>query len=867
VSISFDAALRLYLLSTCNKFNKDLVDWFLAQSPRIETQANIRTDLGKAMQKDRKDNKPFKYRTHDGIDFFNIRYPHNALDQPEWNHDPGSRFPFEVYLHEVGTTGFTQSGNSQWVYDIDSVFGHGKGLTDDRIAEIDKAVESVDYAAIRRSTSGKGRHIYIRASGIQLANHVEHAALGRALLGNLCLDAGLDFGHDVDVCGGNAWFSSRRATIDNRGFELLKPATRDLTPADFPPNWRDHLDVVRKKRSRVRVLGADDNQCAEWSQNVVMDDTHKRILEEYKKTGYVLNYNPDLKMWHGHTAALKKVFKTLELKGFFDTDTKDTDPTEPNCYWFLRPNGALFVVRLNSQQEHWSWDHCDTEGKEACCLFNVPIDLRMACKAVKGVYMGDAGCTCHTLEQASHFAQLFGFALPSLANDRPINFKYVDGHTIAAETAQVKGEVVTGWGLGYRKLVVTFEAEQRLIKHDYDSVARHVVAEKGNAGWFLKTNSGDWNCEPKDTVGNRVCAKFGISPKMLPFVMGEIAANPYLLVNEPYMAEFLPGRKMNKFGALFSIAPTHGGNHPTYDKILRHIGRGLDNAVKQDEWCEQNGITTGYDFLLLWCAILVKMPRQHLPMLYLYSRERDNGKSALHKALGLLFSRGYVSGVMALNEKFNKMLAGATLVFLDEEKISAASAQKVKLYVDADRIEMRLMRQDAFMFDNFSHWLASYNFTDGVYCEDGDERLIFIEVPTLYDEDKLDWKTKMLPALETERADFLGTLMDTELPPSGGRLYLPVLSTELKDKVMQANQVNTPCDRQELLAKVVEKINAMKHFSGPSKDLVALLGSGSWDHSRNHLRRYLREIVPELTKKNIKADLSDIRRIVLELAV
>src|SRR3990172_3704798 len=123
----------------------------------------------------------------------------------------------------------------------------------------------------------------------------------------------------------------------------------------------------------------------------------------------------------------------------------------------------------------------------------------------------------------------------------------------------------------------------------------------------------------------------------------------------------------------------------------------------------------------------------------------------------------------------------------------------------------------------------------------------------------------MLPALKSERADFLGTLMDTELPPSGDRLYLPVLSTELKESVMAANRTNTPCDRKELLAKVVEKITG--RFSGPSKDLVELLGPGSWDHSRNHLRRYLREIEPDLTKSNIRADLSDSRLITLELAV
>jgi hypothetical protein len=253
-------------------------------------------------------------------------------------------------------------------------------------------------------------------------------------------------------------------------------------------------------------------------------------------------------------------------------------------------------------------------------------------------------------------------------------------------------------------------------------------------------------------------------------------------------------------------------------------------------------------------------------MLYFYSPERDNGKSAFYRALGLLFTRGFVEGVRALNEKFNKLLAGAVLVYVDEERVSRESAQKVKLYIDADEMTMRLMRTDSFMFTNYTHWIGSYNFTDGVCVEDGDERVIMIQVPTLYNEEKIPWKAVMLPALQEEKADFLGTLTDLEVPPSAGRLYLPVLSTPLKETVMADNRTNTTCDRKELLDRVVAKITECKRFSGPSKDLVKTLGSGSWDGSRNHLRRYLREIGPALTEKNIKADLSDNRLIVLQLA-
>ena len=40
---------RQYLLATRNQYNKDLVDWVLQELPHVELQVNVRTDIGKAM--------------------------------------------------------------------------------------------------------------------------------------------------------------------------------------------------------------------------------------------------------------------------------------------------------------------------------------------------------------------------------------------------------------------------------------------------------------------------------------------------------------------------------------------------------------------------------------------------------------------------------------------------------------------------------------------------------------------------------------------------------------------------------------------------------------------------------------------------
>ena len=233
--------------------------------------------------------------------------------------------------------------------------------------------------------------------------------------------------------------------------------------------------------------------------------------------------------------------------------------------------------------------------------------------------------------------------------------------------------------------------------------------------------------------------------------------------------------------AQLAVAPTYGGNHPHYDRILRHIGAGLDDAVRNDPWCQEHGITEGRQYLQVWCALLFREPKQHLPMLYLFSQARDNGKSVLHKGLGLMFKAGYVEGTKALNEKFNKLLAGAVLVYLDEEKVSSEAGEKVKKYIEADNIILRLMRTDGFMYPNFS--LLGCRLQLCQRCSGRGRRRTYHNdrSPDVIRRGQVGLEVDDAAGVMAERTDFLGTLMTTELPPSGGRLYLPVLSTALKE--------------------------------------------------------------------------------------
>ena len=877
VSKTFSAELRQFVDTNRSEFNTDLIDAFLEEAPWIEVQVNVRTDLGKSRQRDytapNGKQKTFTCRVHEGAEFYPIRYPHGSMDNPDWDTDPGLRYPLAAYVEEIGTTWFAKSGSRRVVYDVDAAFGHKNGgLTEAELRKIHEVCKPIEYIEMRRSTSGRGLHLHLLLSGIKVENHTQHAAIARCLLAKICEDAGLEFSSQIDCMGGNIWFWSRRATHENRGFECLKRASRVITPDDLPANWQEHVAVVARRRSRIRVLGWPEDEESGFAElastftRVPMDDEHKRIFGAYAKTGFSLVPNPDFGCWYMHTVGLAKVHESLGLKGHFDTQSKGNDPGTPNCYVFLRPRGVLFVALFKSQNECPSWG--TTEKGERCCYYNSPLDLHTACEIVGGIWKGSKGATCPDLATAKRFAALFGYSLPPLAGDRPINFRHENAYTIVAETEQVKGEIVHGWGIDYRKLIVTFETEPAPeSQHDYDSVARHVVTtERENAGYLMRTSSGIWNWEPKDTVKDLLKAKYGLDHGELTCAIATVAANPYTLVNEPFQPEFLAGRKWNKFGAQLTVAPTHGRHHPHFDMILEHNGRGLDDAVKEDPWCRRHNVQDGRHFLMLWAASMFQRPTQRLPMLYFFSPERDNGKSSFHRALGLSFASGYVEGTRMLNEQFNKAMAEAVLVYLDEEKVADKAAQKVKQYIEFGSIPIRMMRTDTFQFPNTSHWIACYNYADGVPVENGDERIIMVRVPLLYDDEKLKWDEEMLPALENEKSDFLGTLMGMELPPAATRLYLPVLLTDLKREVMEANaKADKPsCDLDELFKRLVQIMNTQELFTGRSRDLQDVLGQGSWSTSPNHLRRYLRSIEDRLQAASLSLDLSDERRIVIQ---
>jgi hypothetical protein len=159
--------------------------------------------------------------TDGGTKYWPIRIPKGADSEPYFN-DYELTWSLDTYCEAIGTTGWDWcEGRSLFcAFDFDGMT-HGAGLNDDQLAEVRQAAFDLPYCEIRKSSGGSGYHCYVMLDSIPSRNHTAHAALAKRVLKKMSSDAKFDFASRLDVCGGNFWFWSRKATKENGGFSLI----------------------------------------------------------------------------------------------------------------------------------------------------------------------------------------------------------------------------------------------------------------------------------------------------------------------------------------------------------------------------------------------------------------------------------------------------------------------------------------------------------------------------------------------------------------------------------------------------------------------------------------------------------------------
>jgi hypothetical protein len=230
--------------------------------------------------------------------------------------------------------------------------------------------------------------------------------------------------------------------------------------------------------------------------------------------------------------------------------------------------------------------------------------------------------------------------------------------------------------------------------------------------------------------------------------------------------------------------------------IRRHVGASLDSEIKLDEWCITNGVKDGHDYLLLWCAFLFREPLKKLPYLFLHGPQ-NSGKSSFHEALSLLFERkrGYVEANQALTSEggFNGELINAVLAVIEEVDLGKEGSKaynRAKNWITAPEISIHAKFCDPYLMPNTCHFIQVANDRSYCFIVRGDTRITVSYVPPIEVEIEKD---ELFARIEKEAPDFLGHLFAMDLPQSGRRLALPVITTQ--DKIDAGTENQTPFEQ------------------------------------------------------------------------
>ncbi len=746
----------------------------------------------------------------DGVQtWYPFRIPKNANTFPI---DNDSEIKYDIAKHAlgIGMTGWN------WVkkesiylgYDFDAIIGHSSKhtnkLTSSELYELEHAVSDIPWVSVRRSTSGTGRHLYVYVRNISTANHDEHAALARSILGVMSGITGFDFYSKVDTYGSNMWVWHRKM-LGTNGLEIIKQGN---ILDSIPENWRDHISVVSGKRKKTIpsfIIDSDtpnaDEQFLELTgqrARIPFDDTHKKLISYLQDNNFACVYDAEHHMIITHTHALKKAHEELNLKGVFDTNAQGTEHGDHNSFMFSIPQGAWSVRRYTrgiTETPTWTQDN---EGWTRCFLNKTP-DLKTAARVCDGLEHPTGGYVFPCAEDAQKAASMLGINLdiPNWALGKKSKLKENREGKLVAEIdldnqIDAKHGGMKGWIADPKQWKKVFETPlsdtSEFEVNNFDDLVRHLISPlSADAGWGLKTRLG-WQDEPINHVG-KVLKNMGFKHTEVERILGSCIMKSWRIVNYPFQAEYPGNRQWNRNAAQFRYIPSPDKDnlsYPTWDKIFTHLGKNLDDALINNEWCQQNGVTRGSDYLKCWVASLFQHPEEPLPYLFFYGDE-DTGKSSLHEALSMLIINGVKRADTALTSSgsFNGELENAILCVVEETDLrkNKSAINMIKDWVNSPTITIHKKGETAYDAINNMHFVQCSN--DHNFCPifSGDTRITMISVNNL--EEKIA-KRDFFRLLDKEAPDFLAAMLSIEMMPYKDRLFIPVITTD--EKIMAQSQ-------------------------------------------------------------------------------
>jgi hypothetical protein len=817
--------------------NPDLVAWW---TPQLETQVFVSPEGGFPVEERRN-----AWTDGKGDTWSHIRFPMNANAEPYWR-DRELTFLLEDHCLFIGSTGWNYVNRESWFvgFDFDDITSHapGVGVDDYALAEVKEKAMSLPYVDVIKSTGGKGLHLYIRfdrENAPKTANHTEHAAVARALLGKMSTDVAFDFGSHLDVCGHVMWLWGKKSTSckhcgaeeeavqhvnsklpeyhryeNTGGHTWVKKATVPLTADDLPPNWRDNIEVISKGgQGKVRVTGYSDDgkkvdeqdSLAELSSSRVkydLNDVHKAILNDLEQTGASVVWVADHHLVQTHTCAFKMVFDKWKeaghrMKGFFETSSLGTDMSKPNCFAIPGPKGSWFIYRFGKgSAEHKLWSQDDVGWTWA--KYNSQPNLHQAALALGGKEDEKGGYVFDTAEAAQETVANIGSKLMLPPENKyggreTVLRRHRDGRLVVELKKWEGDEGFDDWIEKKDKWVRIYNINTNSVEEEkdyseFDALTRSVrTPSNTDAGWMIRAQS-EWVRSPATNVVRVLKA---VAPSCDENkIMGTAILNQWTLVNMPFHEEHPGGRNWNYGAAQFRYQPTdtEDPKHPHWDRILSHIGEDLDRVVKNTGWCQKWGLQNGRDYLTAWIACMFREPFEPLPYLFIYG-DQGCGKSILHEVISLLVTGGVVKADTALTNQsdFNGELANGVLAVIDEKNVAQAGPSvynKIKEWTTSLTLSVHRKGMEPYQQRNSLHFIQLANERDACPVFPGDTRIVVIRMGPLVEEIA---KPLLIKRCVEEAPDFMATLMNFQLPESMTRLRLPVLETDAKRSLMDMN--------------------------------------------------------------------------------
>lgn len=794
------------------KTHEDLAKLY---NPEMEVQVNV-SQLNGTIIKQEFRNKEWSAYT-DGVQVWKpFRIPYNASTTPTYEDKPLS-YDLAIYAEGIGMTGWNwvKRVSTHVAFDFDAMVGHSekhsKKLNESELQEIENVVSNIPWITLRLSTSGKGRHIYVHLDSVPTENHNEHAALARAILSMLSGITGFDFASKVDICGGNMWVWHKKM-IGTEGLKLIKQGTI-LT--DIPPNWREHVRVVSKQSKKTLPQFIDHIDTTNPEQlfqeltgqrtRVSLDDTHKKLIQYLMDHRARWWWDNDHWMLVTHTSHLLEASRALNMKGVFQTlATGSNYGNDHNCFMFPIRNGAWTVRRFSEgTKEADTWEQ---DGRRwTKCVLNKDLDLKTLAKLNDGIEHEKGGFVFNEAYKVVN-------CLSKLGVDIILPEKYRCQRTTITK-GKTEGKIVVkidslpnaryddldGWLFeknSFSKVFTLYseggnDAEQL---ENYDDLIRHLIGhDNSDLGWIIKSDN-QWREEPLTHVRS-VLRSMNINSRDVERIIGASVLKAWKVVNKPFQPEYPGDREWNRHAAQLRYAPNPNSDnlqYPTFNKILDHCGAGLDNDIKNNPWCINNGIQTGADYLRLWLASLFKYPSEPLPYLAFWSTEQNTGKSIFHEMLTeILLLRGYMMADKALTNEsgFNGELENAILCVIEETNLGKNKGDvynRIKTWVTSPQILHHKKHITPYMVHNHLHFIQTTNNRSEIPIFPGDTRLTIISVSQIPAEQLIP-KPDLFRLLHKEAPDFLRAILSIEIPKSNDRLHIPVIETADKRDAAELN--------------------------------------------------------------------------------